>query len=227
MLGRLGGWQYPVRASEPHNSYFNFLVFRAPRSYGRTPLGQEDRNNLKKAAVLSYRRITDLEELAGQGHRVLAEFFARNDYTFRRDRLRPQVFRRWAAGLLAEPKVFVLGAYRETRLCAVHVSFRVQNVLLFDVSFSSRAGRAACSDYGVLDFLRRKAAQTGVSFISVGPVSHKASLDDFKRRRGAEVLTLPARLSCNPLARGLLRLAAPGSHQRLLGVPPTVPRPAL
>jgi hypothetical protein len=216
--GRLGGWQHAVAPGGPCNSHLNYMIVRDPRAYDTASLNREDRNNLKRARQLSYRRLTDLEEFATEGHRVLADFFGRSAYRFRRDRLRPAVFRRWAAALLAEPRVLVLGAFSNEGLCEVHVSFRVQGVLCFDVAFASRHGRHLRSSYGVLNYLRQLAAQTDASFINLGPAGMNEHLDGFKLRRGATIYSVPALLRVNPVACLLLGLARPGSLRRLLGM---------
>jgi len=219
LAARLGGWQHVVADDQPHNSHLNFMVFRYPQGYDRAQLRREDRKNLRRAArCLTYRRLTDAEQLAGDGHRLLYEFFGRSAYRWRRDRLRPSVFRRWAASLLAEPRVLVLGAFAGGRLCEVHTSFRVRDVLIFDVAFAGQEGRLCRSSDGVLDFLRERAAHTDARLISLGPAGGKGSLDGFKLRRGAQLLALPARLRLSPAAAGLLRLASPGVFSRLRGM---------
>lgn len=218
-LARLGGWQHAVNGNEPYDSHLNYLILDNLPYYDPARLKREDRKNLRRASrYLSFRRITDLEEFATEGLRVLRDFFSRSSYRFRRDRLRPQVFRRWAAALLAEPRVFVLGAYGPSGLCEVHTSFRVEHVLIFDVAFASREGRALRSSDGVLDHLRRLAAHSGADFVCLGSVGGKGTLDGFKLRRGATILSLPARLHLSPLAEAALRVATPGIYRRLRGM---------
>jgi hypothetical protein len=217
-LGRLGGWQHAVAPGGPHNSHLNYMVFRDIQSYDPARLKREDRKNLKRAArYLVFRRITDLEEFATEGLRILREFFSRSDYDFRRDRLKRAVFRRWAAALLAEPRVLVLGSYSAAGLCEVHISFRVRDWLLFDVAFASREGRLLRSSDGLLDYLRSRAAQTDASLICVGSAGVKPSLDGFKLRRGAEILSLPALFHVSSPALAVLRLS-PAIWRRLHGL---------
>lgn len=218
-LARLGGWQHAVAGNEPADSHLNYMVFTDLRSYDPARLKREDRKNLKRAArYLTLRRVSDLEEFASEGLRILREFFSRSTYRFRRDRLRPEVFRRWAEALISEPRVLVLGAYGPSGLCEVHISLRVEHVLLFDVAFASREGRLFRSSDAVLDHLRRRAAQTDAAYVCLGSVGGKGTLDGFKLRRGAEILSLPARLHLNPLAAAALRLATPGIFRRLHGM---------
>jgi hypothetical protein len=218
-LARLGGWQHAVPEGAVHNAHLNFMVFLGPQHYDPGKLLRGDRQSLKRAArSLTYRRITDAHELATEGFRVLREFFSRNDYEYRRDRLRPAVFRRWAEGLINEPKVLVLGAYSKAGLCEVEVSFRVRDILFFEVTFSSHEGRSLHSADGVLDWLRREAAATDVSMICVGPACAKSRLDGFKLRRGGAVISVPAYLHLSPLSQLLLKLATPAIYGRLLGL---------
>ncbi len=216
-LARLGGWQHAVAEVRAADSHLNFMVLADPQGYYR-PRSREDRDNLRRARRLSFRRLTSLAALVAEGRGLMREFFERTGYGFRRDRLRPGGLERWASGLLGEPRVLVLGAYLGERLVEVHVSFRVEDVLFFEESVSGREGRAARSTYGVLHYLRTQAAQIDVRLISLGPAGVKPSLDDFKLRRGASILSLPARLHLNSLARGLLRVASPATLRRLKGM---------
>jgi hypothetical protein len=216
---RLGGWQRPVAPEEPHNSHLNYTAFEALAAYDVSSLRRAERKTIRRAARwLELRRITDLEEFVREGHPLLQEFFSRTDYHFRRDRLRPAVFRHWAQGLIENPKVLVHGAYSCGRLCQVLTSFRVRDVIFFDVGFAGREGRQLGSIDGLFDHQRRQAAATDAAFICLGPAGAREELDRFKLRRGATVLCLPTRLHLNPVARLALRLCAPLTYKRVVGM---------
>jgi len=220
VAARIGGWQYAVPEGQPANSHLNYMIFDRPQGYDARSLKPAVRRRQRLALEqLRFSPLTDLGELATEGLRCLREFFARtDDYGFRRDRLRPEVFRRWAAALLAEPKVLVMGAYAGRELCEVHVSFRVEGVIFFEVSFASAEGRRRRSNDGMWHLLRTEAASTDAAFINVGPAGARLGIDGFKLRRGARPFSLPARLHINPLARAALGLLRPAAYERLYGM---------
>jgi hypothetical protein len=218
-LSGAGGYQHLVPSSDAANSRMNFFVFTDPQAYSLDHVKHHRKQNIKKGLrLLELKEIHDPQEFIRTAYPVYLSFYSRTHYRVRNERRDHSCFAAWAETLFAFPKLLILGAWHAGALCAVHISYRVEDVVLLATFFSnSDALPLRVLDVTLHVLRERAAALPGLQWLLLGKVSGKKGLDDSKLGRGAVVLSKPAFVSLNPLSRLALRLGVPGCYARLLG----------
>ncbi len=215
----VGGVQYPVRPADRANTQINLLACDDAAAYSLTALNGSLRSQIRKGLrTFDYRRITDPEMLAVQGHPVYLEFLDRTQYGHHSSRENPSEFSRWARSVFAFPKVRVVGAFYEDRIAAVTLSFLVQDVLHYSMYFGNQFALANRASDGMLHTIRESAAgdpRIRVVFSAVAGMPR--GLDRFYMLRGFKIVPRPARFRGNPLALAVLKHLAPDQHRKLRG----------
>ena len=185
-----GGCQHAVPPRGESNSLLNLLLFEDAGAYSLDGLDYNRKRQVRLAAKrLIIRPIEDLGELVEQGHRVYVSFHDRTGYAYKAERRRREYFARWAESLFHNPKLLVLGGYRNGELEAVCVSQRVENTVLYSTFFcKDESLRLNVSDL-MLHTVRQAAAECGqVSGIFAGMYKGGTGLDDFYLLRGASLV---------------------------------------
>lgn len=215
----LGGILHPVPPGAISNSCVNMFVYDDIKDYGIEGVGAKQRSIIKKAlSNFSARRITDLREFVDGASPLYVSFFYRTQYYYQRERLKKETFEAWARPLFDYPKVVVTGAFRGDRLCAIDVSYQVEDVIIDDVFFSDTESQALKVTDFMVHTLRESAKSSRAGTIFRGYPSGKMTLDRSKLTRGCKVLKVPALLKINPLALYMSKTFMANSYQKLLAI---------
>lgn len=215
----VGGVLHPVPAGGRSNSYMNMFVYDNIKDYGVEGVGAKQRAIIKKAVSnFSARRITDLKEFVDGASPLYVSFYYRTQYFYQKERLKKENFEAWARPFFEYPKVVVTGAFREDRLCAIDVSYQVEDVIIDDVFFSDTESQALKVTDFMLHSLRESAKSSRAGAIFRGFPSGKLSLDRSKLTRGCEVLKIPAFLKINPLALYMSKTFMANSYRKLMAI---------
>jgi len=226
-LARIGGCQHLVPSPDAANSRMNFFVFAEPQDYSLEHVKHHRKQNIKKGLRhFELKEVHDLQEFIRAAYPVYLSFYSRTHYWYHSQRRDQRCFAVWAKTLFDFPKLLILGAWHEDALCAFHISYRVEDVLVLDTFFShSDALHLRVLDVTYHALRERAAAVPDLQWLFLGRVSGKKGLDDSKLGRGAVVLSKPAFVLLNPLSRLALRLGLPGCYAKLLGqLPALTPR---
>jgi hypothetical protein len=214
-----GGFQHLVPDGETANSQKNFFIWDDVAGYSLSALNHTRRSSIKKGMRhFSIREIADREEMVSAGHSVYRSFYERTGYRYKKERTDKDHFRQWASALYRFPKVKLLGAYHKGELCAVDISYVVQDVLIEATFFS----KTEYLQYRVADAmvhtLREMAAASGnIRFIYKGPVTGLRGLDESKLIRGCKILSKPAYYQLHPLALFVLSTFMKQKYEKLVG----------
>jgi hypothetical protein len=197
----LGGVLHPVPEGTPSNSCMNFFLYDDLREYSIDKFSTKQRWIIKQGLKnFEARRITDLRMFIDEAYPIFAEFYDRTRYFYKKERKERDSFAAWAELFFRFPKVFVMGGFYQGRLCAVDISYRVEDIIIEDTFFSDRE----CQKLRVTDFfvhtLREAARSSDASVLFRGFPSGKQTLDESKVRRDCKVLKMPAYCRINPIA---------------------------
>jgi hypothetical protein len=212
-----------VDAGQEANSRMHSLIFSKAEAYTPTALDKKRRWQLRQAqASLVLKEFGNAEDFSRTAHPVYLAFHQRTKYSVGESRRDPEVFARWGQALFRIPGIRILGAWQAQQLVAVNISYRADETVYYATFFCNDVGRTHYSADLMLNAVREQAARTeGVRQIYTGALKHVTGLDDFYLHRGAELLSLPARLDLNPLVGFILRGVFPRLYRRLLGIVPT------
>jgi hypothetical protein len=219
VVSLLGGFQHVVQEPKIANSSMNFLMFSDVQRYD---LGSLDYNRKRQVKIASkqfeIRPIGEPRELAERGHPVYVSFLDRTGYGYKSERRDYKHFLNWAETLFQYPKAVILGGYRGDALCAVSVSYLVENILFYATFFCDDDSlRLNVSDL-MLHTIRELAAQhDAVQGLYAGIYEGKRGTTDFYRLRGCMVISKPAIFRTNPVALLLLKNLMPLKYQQLIG----------
>ncbi len=218
---RFGGFQHLVSDPSLSNSFMNFLVFDRIQQYAFEELGHDYRKNTRKGLRhFSFRPVTEIEEFVVQGHRVYTSFYNRTGYPWKKERQDQRSFECWAREILSFPKVLVLGAYDGPELCAISISYLVEDVIIYATNFSTTESLRLRVSEAMLHVIRDIASRcVGPAYIYMGPSRTKEGIDAFKVNRGCKNLAQPAFFRMNPLLLPILKRFRGSDYRKLLGTP--------
>ncbi len=218
-LARLGGLQYAVKPGTEGNSFLNSLVFDQISTYSLANLDRDRRRQVRLATrEFTISPLLNVEEFKRQAHPVYLSFYERTRYQVGARRQDPAFFAEWAEALFKIPRVLILGAYRQGALVGVSTSYLTGTTLFYATFF--------CDDESVKrhlpglmlhTVLESAAASPDVAQVFVGMFKGHTGLDDFYLQRGAKLVSQPARLEINPLARFFLQKFMAKQYAQLLG----------
>lgn len=219
LLARCGGAQWAVSDPREANSHLNLVVFTQAERYSPASLDKKRRWQLRQAQLhLRVREFSGPEEFSACAHPVYLSFQDRSGYQVGRARRDPLVFAEWGRRALALAGIRVLGAWHESQLTAVSVTYRVEDTVQYATFFCDDTGLKYYSADLMLHVAREMASVSpGVKRVSAGTWKKIPGLDDFYRLRGAEIAAVPARLHLNPFVRASLQCLKPGQLRRLQG----------
>lgn len=212
----LGGVLHPVPEGAPANCRMNFFVYDDLEGYALKTIGKKERWAVTRGiAVFCAARITDPARFVKEAFPVYRSFYDRTRYFYLAERRERDGFAKWARTLFCNRKNVVTGIYRDDRLCAVHVSHRVEDVVIADVFFADTESlKLRVTDFAVHQ-LRESARTSGAGMIFMGYPSGKETLDFSKVSRGCKTVTLPAHRRINPIALCVGKAVMKQSYRKL------------
>ena len=212
----VGGVLHLVPEGVAGNSCMNMFLYDDLREYALDLLDRKTRWIIRKGLEhFRAARITDLKSFTEEAYPVYRSFYDRTRYFYKSERTVKRYFDAWARTVFSNPKAMVLGAYRQKRLCAVDISYQVEDVIIDDVFFSDTASQGLKVTDFMLHILRETASSSDASFIFRGFPSGKESLDRAKVARGCRIQRLPAHFRINPLALCLGKTVLNASYKKL------------
>lgn len=214
-----GGVLHPVPHGAVANSQMNMFVYADLRSYSLDGLNNRRRKLVEQGVRnFRYKRMTDVHEFEEEAYDVFVAFHDRVHYSYKRERIQRRNFAGWAKLLFQFPQIQVAGSYHGSRLMAVDISYRVDNVIMCDTMFSSREGL----DLKVTDFIyhriREAAVGSDAEYIIVGFPTGKKSLDDSKTMRGCKLLKVPSYHRINPVAMLAAKKIMKDGYAKLMAI---------
>lgn len=215
----IGGFQFAVPTGVMANSRLNYRMFENADSYSLQSLDQKRRRQVRLASnQFSVKPFEDVHEFTAQAYPVYQSFDKRTHYRTGAWRRQASGFAKWASELFKIPKIVVLGGYDCNQLRGVCVFMCVEDTVVYATSFcDTESLRRYISDL-LLHSVRVIAARhSQVAQVFAGMCIGERGLDEFYALRGCKLVEKPAILYLNPLARGVLRVAAPSVYKRLLG----------
>ena len=216
---RVGGVLHLVPAGASGNSCMNLFLYDEIGDYSLGEMGSKARWIIKKS-LENFRaaRITDLNSFTEEAYTVYRSFYGRTRYFYKSERTDKESFGSWAKTLFQNPKTVVMGAYHQERLCAVDVSYQVEDIIIDDIFFSDTASQQLRVTDFLLHTLREGAKSSDARYIFRGFPSGKESLDQSKVTRGCKLLQLPAYCRINPLALCLGKATMGASYRKLVAM---------
>lgn len=211
----LGGVVHLVPAGKPGNSWINLFLYEDLQDYALERLGKVAWAARKGLKHFRADRICDLERFVEEAYPVYRSFYQRTRYFYKRERTFKASFHAWARSNFSTPKVVVTGAYQQERLCAVDISYQVEDVIIDDVFFSDSASQQLQVTDFMLHTLREAARQSDARLLFRGYPSGKESLDHCKIIRECKLVPFPAQLRINPLALWVGRAVMNESYRKL------------
>ncbi|WP_224984377.1 hypothetical protein [Geomonas agri] len=216
---RIGGVIHLVPTGAPSNSFMNMFVYDQLKDYSLDSVGAKQRCIVKKAlSNFTAKRITDLEEFVDGASPLYISFYSRTKYSYQKERLQREKFTAWARPIFNNAKVVVTGAYRQQKLCAIDISYQVENVIIDDVFFSDTESQILKVTDFMVHTLRESARSADASILFRGFPTGKQSLDNSKITRGCSIRKTAAFTKINPFALRVAKALLPESYQKLIAV---------
>lgn len=215
----VGGVLHPVPAGAPSNSRMNLFIYDELKEYSLEKMGAKQRWIIRQGLKnFQARRMTDVNAFIDEAYGIYDSFYARTRYFYKKERRNREAFAKWARSIFQFPKVMVLGAYHGERLCAIDISYRVEDVIIEDVFFSDTDSQSLRVTDFVIHTLREAASASDARCLFRGFPSGKKTLDDSKVTRGCRVLKLAAYCKINPLALWVGKAFMNESYRKLLAI---------
>jgi hypothetical protein len=222
----IGGYQHLVpqdlsRADATGNSFMNFLIFDDCERYSLEQLKHNHRSNIKKGMrYFTIKEVVDKDEFVRNGYSAYMSFYARTGYDYKKERRDKESFARWANTLFSSSKILKLGAYEGNEISAIHISYRVGDVVILATFFSkTEALRLRVTDAMMHALRERAVTKKGIQCMFAGLVTGQKGLDESKQGYGCKVVSRRAFHGLNPLSRFLIRNFMPSNYRKLLGQP--------
>ncbi len=215
----LGGYKHMVPHEHMGNSRMNYFVWDDVHAYSLDALNRKDRWNVRSGMKsITIKPVIDRDEFKTSGHKAYLSFYSRTGYNFKSERTQKEHFNAWADMLFSHPKIKVLGAYHEGNLCAVDISYLVEDVLIEATFFSDTDYfKYKVSDIMVHVFRESAAACPEVNFIYKGHVTGNKGVDGFKLMRGCKIISKPSYYRINPVAHYVIKNFMAKEYGKLTG----------
>jgi hypothetical protein len=215
----IGGVLHLVPDASSSNSYMNLFVYDDLAEYSIEKLGAKQRWIIKQGLKnFEARRVTDLKSFIDEAFPIYDDFYNRTRYFYKKERRDRKGFAAWAETIFRFPKVVVTGAYHEGKLCAVDISYRVDNVIIDDVFFSDNASQSLRVTDFFVHTLREAAKTTDATVLFRGLPTGKQTLDESKVKRGCKIVQMPAYCKINPIALIVGKLFMNQSYRKLIAI---------
>jgi hypothetical protein len=218
----LGAFQHAVPSAQQANSSLNLLMFADATHYSPATLDYNRRRQIKiSSKTFQVRPISDPAEFKQKAYPVYLSFLERTQYEHASNRRDRGQFYQWADCLFKMPKIAILGAFHSgtASLGAVSLSLLFEETLVYASFFCDTASMKNHVSDGMLHYVREAAAAQALKQVYVGmrKSGSRASVDAFYLSRGCHVVSLPAFLHINPLAKAFLITCMPRQYLRLCG----------
>ena len=225
----IGGCLHAVPGTVAANAQVNMFIYDQLQQYSLGQLNEKHRYITRKGIKnFVARKILDRDLFIREVYGIYVSFYGRTEYAYKDERLNKRCFAAWADALFTVPKLLVIGAYYEDKLCAIDVSYLVEDVVIDETFFSDTASlKLKVTDF-MLHTLRETAAASDAKYLFRGFPSGQRSLDEAKLMRGCKVLNMPARLKINPAVEFMARLFMKDSYAKLREIiSPSLPEKGL
>ncbi len=214
----IGGVQHAVPAESSGNSRFNLFFLDDLQNYSLDRVCKKRRYKIKKGmSNFTINEITDCKDFKQQVYDIYVDFYHRTRYGYKKERLQKVQFNAWADSLFLNPKLLILGAWFQNKLCAINTSLKVKDVIIGASYFATTQSLSMCvSDY-FMHFIHAAAAKSNASRIFYGWATGERGLDDFKKSIGCSLVQLPAWYHINPAIMLLTKLSKKYNMNKLIG----------
>jgi hypothetical protein len=215
----IGGVLHLVPDATASNSYMNLFLYDELGEYSIEKLGAKQRWIIRQGVKnFEARRITDLKAFVEEAFPIYDDFYNRTRYFYKKERRDREGFAVWAEAVFRFPKVVVMGAYHEGKLCAVDISYRVEDIIIDDVFFSDNASQGLRVTDFFVHTLREAAKSTDARMLFRGFPTGKQTLDESKVKRGCKILKMPAYCKINPIALYVGKTFMNQSYRKLIAI---------
>ncbi len=215
----IGGYKHMVPSEHMANSRMNYFIWDNVHEYSMERLNPKIRRSIRTGEKsITIKPVDDFNEFITSGYQAYVSFQSRTKYTYLRERTDKRHFINWAKILYRYPAVKILGAYYQGTLCAIEISYLIDNVL-FDATFFSNTEhlKYRVSDVMVHTLREGAAACPRVKCIYKGQVTGQSGLDEFKLTRGCKIVSKPAYYKINPIAHYFVEKLMPNEYRKLIG----------
>lgn len=214
-----GGVLHPVPAGCSGNSFMHLFLYENPQGYSIDKLNSKHRQIVKKSSeIFEARRINDLELFVEQAAPIYQSFYDRTRYFYKKDRLQKSGFAQWARPLFEQPKVVIIGVYRNSTLSAIEILYQVEDVVIEDVYFSDSESQSLQVTDFMTHTVREQARSSKARYLFRGFPTGKRTLDNAKIIRGCSILKLPACFRLNPVALFLGKTFMNEAYRKLVAI---------
>jgi hypothetical protein len=217
-----GGVQHRVPADHPNNSTMHYFIYDDLPHYSLDQFTHNRKWKIKKGIKnFNIKPIDDLGEFIEGGHSIYQSFFHRTRYFYRKERLSRDHFVEWARAVYAFPKIKILGAYRQGKMCAVSLSYLVDDTIIYATFFSAAETLPLNVSDAMLHFLREQARDCPEArILYLGMTTESRGVNDFKVIRGCRNPSVPAYHWINPVVLNCMKIFGKSHYERLLGIKP-------
>jgi hypothetical protein len=197
------GYMHVAAAGSPVNSVCRLILRERMQQYSLQQVDKKKRNEVRAGlARLEVRPVTHLEDLIRDGYGVYVS--CRERTAWGADKTRRSAYESWITRAFRRPKRMVLGAYRQGKLVAFMLPSVVYNVACISYIASHTDSLSAYPNDALYHAFLCIARQTpGIEIANFGPISSKATLDNFKLHY-AHVRAMPSYMWINPALRLLV-----------------------
>ena len=137
-------------------------------------------------------------DIVGEAFRVYHSFYARTAYQWNKKRLERRHFDAWINTMIEYPEVIILGIFLGSgELLSYEISCMVDNVVHIKSIINSEKGiELHAPDISIHHYKEELKKNPEIRFIFDGFWMNNPSINIYKLKRGARVLTLPAKVDC-------------------------------
>jgi hypothetical protein len=215
----VGGVLHLVPSGVASNTNMKLFLYDHLQEYALDKLATKPKWVIKKSLEnFQARKILDQSEFIETAFPIYQAFYDRTKYSYKKERSEKVFFSTWARTLFAYPKIMITGAYHQDKLCAVDISYQVDDLIIDDVFFSNTESQGMRVTDFMVHTLREAAAGTGSKYLFRGFPSGKQSLDESKVRRGCKIFRIPAYRKINPVALYVGKLFMNESYRKLMTI---------
>lgn len=213
-----GGYYHMVPEEAFSNGSIIVNEISNPSTYKLEDLKQQARYDIRRGfSNLKISRITDLNDLLGDGYRIYLLWEGRTKGV-RVKRSRREVFQQWISRVFNHPYNLILGAYLENRLIAYIIAHAANGVADLSKSFSDLSFRQFYPSSALMyAYIVICGQNPEIRKACAGLKSHKISLDRFKKKFNFSQVPYPAYIRLRSFIRPLVRWLMPIQYKRLMG----------
>jgi hypothetical protein len=226
----LGGYYHVVPDGAPANGSIVTNEIADPGTF-RLEMLKKNKNGARKVreiekglSVLSIRRVAALDDLLGEGRRILGGWEQRTidvSPDVWHKGINTTNFQRWADLIFHHPYDLLLGAYFEKRLVGfarIKATDGVANLVNTFGDYSLYATQQVSPTTALnYAYIKICGQSPGIHKAVNGMRSLKESLERYKAELGYRHVRYPAFICLHPLARSLVRFLMPVQYRRLMG----------